>query len=244
MDKKLYRDYPRIVETHWWYRGRAKIIRSVLNRFVLIKRNQLLDVGAGPGSNIGILKDFAENITALEPDQELLRVGKQLHPDTYFIHGEFPIDAPQKTFDVISLFDVLEHIKDDESALGAAHDLLTKEGMLVVTVPAYMFLWSEHDEIAHHFRRYTHKELRKRLESAGFRIEYISYFNTLLFLPIIFVRVLKKMVRIRTKRSDFSLTTGFFNTALGQLFSLEASVLSKISLPFGVSLIAIVKKDG
>jgi SAM-dependent methyltransferase len=147
------------------------------------------------------------------------------------------------TADVVTMFDVIEHLEDDLGALRRIHAVLPPGGVLVCTVPAFSFLWSEHDVVNHHFRRYTHRTLRGRLESAGFTVERISYFNAVLFPMIAAVRLLRPKGR-RPGRSDMRMPAQWVNRILKKVFAAERFLLRFISLPFGVSLVAVCRKQG
>jgi len=157
--------------------------------------------------------------------------------------GYLPDNVPydEGLFDVITALDVIEHIDDDVGSLKAMHSLLKPDGKIVITVPAYMFLWSSFDEINEHKRRYTRPELREKLIEAGFTIEKISYYNTLLFPAVFIVRMLNIILN-RDGASDIDMPSKPVNSILGFIFGLEKYLLRAFNLPFGVSVLAVVKK--
>jgi hypothetical protein len=119
--------------------------------------------------------------------------------------------------------------------------MLPVGGRFICTVPAFQFLWSGHDVVNHHRRRYTRPALRSRLQAAGFEVERVSYFNTLLFPGIAAARLLRFGTRT-TPRSDISLPTPSVNRWLRRLFASERWLLRSVSLPVGVSIVAVCKK--
>ena len=148
------------------------------------------------------------------------------------------------TFDLVTILDVLEHIDDDAGTLRELHRVLRPGGMLLVSVPAYRFLWGPQDEISNHKRRYLARELRTRLVEAGFRVRKLSYFNTILFPAIAGIRLVRPYrPGSPNLKSDFTMTRpGPANTLLGRIFGLEAPIVRRMDLPFGVSILALAQK--
>jgi SAM-dependent methyltransferase len=147
------------------------------------------------------------------------------------------------TFDIVTALDVLEHVDDDLKALDEVLRVTAKRGVLVITVPAYGFLWSEHDEALHHRRRYAASELRNKLTNAGFEVERISYYITLLFFPILFMRFVQSVSKksIQAKTSHIVLP-GWLNAFLVGILGFERWLLRWINLPFGVSIVCLARK--
>lgn len=220
-------------EDSWWYRGRISVVRSALRRAHTPKRNTALDLGAGYGGMCSLLKDYAESIDAFEPDREAMR--ELAHRGYRHIYTDVTQALAEK-HNIVGLFDVLEHIENDESMLNRLHDSLAEDGVLILTVPAYQWLWSAHDERNRHFRRYRACELRQKLVESGFEVRVISYWNTVLF-P---VAALMRMLGIAGESSLSP--NSFINTILLQLIRLEAFITRVVSLPFGLSLVAIAVK--
>ena len=145
----------------------------------------------------------------------------------------------ENTFDFIIASDILEHIKEDSKAIQEYKRILNKGGKLIVFVPAFQFLWSEHDEICHHFRRYKRQEL-KDLISKNFEIKRISFWNFTLFPIISLVKIIYSLIN---KKSDqLYKTNKFSNTILYYLLKIENQILKKINFPFGISLFCIAEK--
>jgi SAM-dependent methyltransferase len=245
MDDTLYRDHADMEESHWWFVGRRRIIADVMRQHLAAERGadrRLLDVGCGTGGMLGVLADFGRT-SGLDISPEAIDLCRQRYGDRVDARvGLIPQDLPTPgSVDVVSVFDVIEHIGDDSAALRQLYRTLRPGGTLVVTVPAYPFLWSEHDDLNHHKRRYTRKELRQRLTEAGFRVATLSYFNIWLFPVVAAVRLLRKRSG-GTGKSDFALPPQPVNALLAWLFASERLLLRRTSLPFGVSLIAVATK--
>jgi SAM-dependent methyltransferase len=143
---------------------------------------------------------------------------------------------------VVTMLDVLEHLEDDVAALREVARILRPGGIVLITVPAFSFLWSRHDELAHHYRRYRRFELCRRLREAGLEPQFVSYFNFFLFPAIALVRLATKALGIRKEGSDFAATPVLLNGVLGALFGAERFLLRFMPLPFGVSVLAVAKK--
>jgi SAM-dependent methyltransferase len=147
------------------------------------------------------------------------------------------------TFDVITALDVLEHVDNDLAAMDELARVTREGGVLVITVPAYGFLWSEHDEALHHRRRYAASELRNKLTNAGFEIERITYYITFLFFPILFMRFAQSLSKksIHAKTSHVILP-GWLNSFLIGILAFERVLLRWMNFPFGVSIVCLARK--
>jgi SAM-dependent methyltransferase len=195
----------------------------------------LLDVGCGAGANLAMLSEFGR-VTGLESDPGLNRTAAERHPELRIIHQ--PVFSPlEEKFDVICMFDVLEHIEDDEAALRWINDNLTDDGSVFLAVPAYGAFWSKDDELSHHFRRYTPKSLLKVINTQ-FHLARLTHYNTLLS-PLIFLIIRIRKLLGRDRGGDFEKgSEGIINSVLKLIFCSEALWLRWFNLPFGVSLYA------
>jgi SAM-dependent methyltransferase len=240
MEPHLYEELDRLQETHWWFLGRRAVIGAVLERR-LPRREQrrILDVGCGTGGMLALLSRFG-HVEGLEGSDAALALCQARFGDSIrLVKGQIPQDVPQDhAYDLVTLFDVLEHLGSPVAGLSAIRGALKPDGRLVITVPAFQFLWSAHDELHHHFRRYTRSLLVQQLQAAGFEVEWSSYFNALLFPPIAAVRLLQK-VRSSRPASDLEPTPGLLGRILEQIFAAERHLVPRLPLPAGVSLVAI-----
>ena len=158
-------------------------------------------------------------------------------------YGKLPNNFPFKNgFDTICLFDVLEHIEDDLSSLNTIYDSLNEDGKIILTVPAYMFLWSELDVVNQHRRRYTKKQINRILMDSGYEISYSTYFNSFLLPIITFIRFARKIISKNEAQNDLKKEKDIINILLGKIFSMESFILPKVTFPFGVSIFAVGKK--
>jgi SAM-dependent methyltransferase len=143
-------------------------------------------------------------------------------------------------YDLIALLDVLEHVPDDLASLRAIHMRLRPGGALLLTVPANPWMWSAHDAAHHHFRRYTRKQLEELFLRSGLEVQLLSYFNTLLFPLVAAARIVGKITR--RESADDKLPSAPVNAVLNSVFGLEAALLGRLPMPFGVSLVAVVRR--
>lgn len=225
---------------HWYFRGRLAVIRSALGRVLPRGSLRLLEIGCGTGKMLGSLGAFGEAI-GIETNDALLAVARAAGLDVR--KGALPDDltvAPGWA-DVVLLLDVLEHLDDDLAGLRAAHRVLREGGVLVVTVPAYPWLWSGHDVALAHRRRYVAAGLRQLVESAGYRVERLSYFNTLLFPAIASIRLYKRWRG--DDHHDLVHPGSRLNAFLEWLFALERHVVPTPALPFGTSLFVAARRS-
>ena len=239
MEKSVYRQMHHIEEQHWWFVARRRIIAATLARFLPRRPLRILDAGCGTGGNLPLLARFG-SVTGLEMDVDAIAFAAS-KSDIPVLQGSFPDALPTfpARFDVIALLDVLEHLQQDQAALRRLHDLLADDGCVILTVPALPRLWSEHDKRHHHQRRYTRRSLRALLLAAGYEIRHISYFN-LWLLPLVGgVRLLKKLLPSGSLADDDSLPGAIVNRLLTAVFASEAPLVSRWSLPLGVSLLAV-----
>lgn len=250
MDKNYYKEYFRLERNHWWFKVRGKIIIFLIDKSFETahpKTLKVLNIGAATGKTSEILAKYGE-VTSLEFDLDCCIFAKnELGLD--IINGsilELPFD--NDSFDVVCAFDVIEHVENDLQAIAEMKRVCKKGGMLTVTVPAFMSLWSHHDFVNQHYRRYTQKTLVEIFNVNELKANKLTYYNTLLFLPIFIFRILSNLVPKRWIRngagSDATITAekGFFNTLMEKIFSLELYLLKFLNFPFGVSIYLSSKK--
>lgn len=245
MDKSLYDQFYKIEADHWWFAARREIVLNLIERYIPAKSgNAILDVGCGAGMMIEYLKSFG-HVRGLDFSEEAVRYGNlRMGNDTVIQLGNLSEDVPfeNESYSLITLLDVIEHIDDELNALKTVCRLLRQEGLLVCTVPAYQFLWSGHDVLNHHKRRYTRKELKKIIIASGFEIEKISYFNSFLAPFVLLSRFISSSQKRMEPKSDFKIYPQGLNTLLKKIFLTEKYLLPYISFPFGISLICVARK--
>ena len=241
MDAQVYRRMAELDSTHWWFVARRRILKGLIEREVRPPAQaRILEIGCGTGHNLEMLSGFGQvEATELEGEARKLaseRLGRPVHdaalPDLSLF--------PPAHFDLVALLDVLEHVDDDHAALDAIFERLKPGGKLLVTVPANRWMWTSHDAAHHHHRRYQKRELRAAALRAGFAIDLLSHFNSLLFPPIAAARLAGKL--LGRDSADDAIPPKPVNSLLETVFGLETALVGRVPLPFGVSLVAVLRR--
>jgi 2-polyprenyl-3-methyl-5-hydroxy-6-metoxy-1,4-benzoquinol methylase len=233
------RTYRTLWNRHWWWRSReAHLVATIrrLARSTSIAR--LLDVGCGDGLFFEALARFG-TVDGLEPDESLLDDSPQRERIRVGTLG--PEFQPERPYDLVLLLDVLEHIEADVEALAAAFEATRPGGLLLLTVPALPWLWSQHDEANQHFRRYRKQSLRNVLQAVGFEVESLRYFFAWTVAPMLLRRWLAPS---GMGRADYevSIPPAPINAALAFYSRAEHALGRVVPLPFGSSLLAIARR--
>ncbi len=247
MDRSFYKNYFEIEKEHWLMKIRRSIVIDNLAEY-LTKREKnitkLLDFGCGSGIFVEELSKRGFDAHGVDISDEAVRFGALQGIKNLSVMDSHKIDFPDNTFDVILSMDVLEHLEDEDWALKEIERVLKPEGIFVVMVPAYMFMWGVQDEVAHHYRRYTKGGLLSAVKkSTSLSKLRASYFNTFLFLPIAGVRIFSRIFKLKSRESDFDINNAFLNKLFFFIFNLERKLLKIVNYPFGVSILAVFKKN-
>jgi SAM-dependent methyltransferase len=242
VDTDYYATLDSVQEAHWWYSARRTILERVLDRVEQegVPDGTLYDLGCGVGANLPVLEKYGPTVgvdMSAEAVEFCRKRGRNNVRQANLSDLQGIEDASGK---VVVLADVIEHIDDEGPCLDAAHRALAPGGALIVTVPAYMFLWGPSDELNHHKRRYTADRLRRVIEPK-FSIEHLTYFNTMLFGLVVAGRIAEVLLR-RAGDDTAKLPPAPLNRALAAVFRTEASIVPRRQLPFGVSLLCIARK--
>lgn len=226
---------------HWWFVGRRRILSEIIAQLPLPPRAEILEIGCGTGGNLAMLAAFGQ-VRAMEYDQRACAMARELTGMEIATGGlPEPVPFPDGAFDLVCLLDVLEHIEDDRAALARAARLLKPDGRLLVTVPAYGWLWSGHDTAHHHVRRYTATSLRRCCQRAGLTVRRLGYCNTLLFPLIAAIRLAGRLAgRGGRQASDLHLPPAWLNRLLTAIFGLERHLARRCLLPWGTSVVAVL----
>jgi SAM-dependent methyltransferase len=227
-------------DRHWWYRGRRTVLDGVIAGLALPERPRILDAGCGSGRNMVDLSRLG-TVTGVELSDTSVSLARARGVGEVIAGSVLEMPFADASFDLAVSLDVVEHLDDDLAALRELRRVVAPGGSLLVTVPAYQWLWSGHDVINHHHRRYTHRSLRSVAERAGWRQTRTTYFNSLLLPVAILLRVLE---RLSTKTTESSLDLWVppepLNWLLERPLTLEAALVARGGrIPAGLSLLAV-----
>ncbi len=224
-------------ECHWWYRGRRRVLNGELARLALPAGARILDAGCGSGRTLDELRPLGR-VTGLDISQEAVAATRRRGYEAWRSEVE-RMPFPDACFDLVTCLDVIEHTSDDRRTFGELRRVTRPGGALIVTVPAYPSLWSAHDVVNGHRRRYRAASLRAAAQEAGWSHVRDTYFNAFLLGPAAVVR-LRRRRSGAAGRSELELTPGWLDGVLELPLRLEAALLrTGTRLPFGLSLLAV-----
>ena len=238
MDRVVYDRMAAHDSTHWWYRARRDILHDYLRRYAgLPKDARILEIGCGTGHNLPMLARFG-GVDAIEIDAESRgiaaeRLGKPV--------GEAPLPelpgVERGAYDLVAVLDVVEHIEDDVAALAAIKSLLRPGGKVLIAVPAHQWMWSAHDVVNHHHRRYSKATLRQAIEAAGLKPVKMRWFNSLLFPLAAAARIAGRLTG--RDDSDDSPPPKPVNALFERVFALERYLVGRVPMTPGVSIVTL-----
>jgi SAM-dependent methyltransferase len=227
---------------NWWIAGRRWIFAELVRKALPHSTGTVMEVGPGAGSNLEVLK-FSEQIDIIvaDADPQVLAICTDLgFGNAVLVHGaQLPVE--DCCCDFVLAGDVLEHVQDHGRMLAEIYRVLKPGACAVITVPAFMSLWSEHDRRAGHQRRYYKSQLRDLVSDTPLVIRELSYFNWILFLPTLVVKKFMQLVVPKTY-ADATSTPTALNWVLTKLFYLDIAIARKFPVPFGVSVLLVVER--
>lgn len=228
---------------YWWYVSRRELIDELVSDLALAGgAPKILDVGCGTGANSVMLSRHGW-VAGTDASQRALECCHRRSLPHLFRSRIERLPLAGESFDLLVALDVLEHTDDDLAVLGELRRVLKPGGRLVATVPAFGFLWSEHDEALHHRRRYTGYELRNKLTRMGFDVERCSFFLSSLFFPILFIRSWQNIFkRSAVPKTSHVILPPWINRTLVAMLAIERRVFHWINFPFGVSLVVVARR--
>ena len=242
MDRDYELQTHRAEDRHWWYRGRRSVLERVIDGLRLPARARILDAGCGSGRN---MVDLARHgtVTGVELSDTSVALARARSAGEVIEGSVLEMPFESASFDLAVSLDVIEHLEDDLTALRELRRVVAPGGALLITVPAYQWLWSGHDEINHHHRRYTRRTLQRVAEQAGWETVRTTYFNSLL-LPVAIL--LRGLDRFSTKTTESSLDLWVppapVNWLLERPLALEAAIIGRSGrIPAGLSLLTLFR---
>jgi SAM-dependent methyltransferase len=242
MDRDFELHTHRAEDRHWWYRGRREVIERVIAGLKLPARARILDAGCGSGRNMVELARHG-TVSGVELSDASIEVARARGAGEVIAGSVLDMPFDGDSFDLSVCLDVIEHLEDDLGALRELRRVLAPGGSLLVTVPAYQWLWSGHDEVNHHHRRYTRRSLQRVAEQAGWEQVRTTYFNSLLLPAAILLRGLGRFSRKATESSlDLWVPPAPVNWILERPLALEALLIGRGGrIPAGLSLLAVFR---
>lgn len=247
MDPTYEQKYHELEARHWWFRSRRE---KVLEMVDLSPDHRYLDIGCSTGALMQMLIDAGatpEQVYGVDISEPAVARARQRGLVHVHLMDAEQISLPEASFDFIVSSDCLEHLRNDERALANWYRLLKPGGRILIFVPAFMSLWTQHDVVNHHFRRYEPGELPRKMKAAGFEVVQTGYWNFFLFLPIWSFRMIKRLLRRwlfddQPPQEDLKMPNPIVNKVLYQLMRLENKCIPGLRFPFGVSTFTKAKK--
>lgn len=260
MQQDFYTEYSEIEDTHWWFRGRREIFTRLLAPFEN-RALSILDIGFGTGAMLTFLQRYG-HVTGMDMSVDAIRFARTRCDAPMLLGDITALPVETAAMDLVTAFDIVEHVPDDRAAFAELARVCRPGGHMLVTVPAFQFLWGNQDVVSHHQRRYTLGELETHVRNAGFVPRRLSYFNAILFPAVAAVRVARRLRgelvgalpsrastahgerRARGEvKSDFTMTKpGFVNDTLTRVFAAEGRWLARWRLPVGVSIVCLAER--
>ena len=238
MERAAYREMADLDQRHWWYRARRRILADLIRREAMPPENgRILEIGCGTGHNLDMLSRFG-NVDAIELDDESRGIAEGRLGRSIMVARLPELEGvSDRSYDLIAALDVIEHIDDDAAALAAIAPKLKSGGKFIMTVPAHPWMWSAHDAVNHHKRRYSKRELRRLIDGSPLHLDKLGYFNSLLF-PLAVADRLASKLRGKDE-AEVKLPSAPLNAGLEAVFGAERHLVGRLPLPPGLSLFAV-----
>jgi SAM-dependent methyltransferase len=245
MENFIYNIRWQVDDKEWRARSRRELAFSLWHKYGLSckKPKTLLDIGCGTGV---LLKAFSTISDVYGLDLSSVAVNycrKRGLNRTVIADAKYPCFR-KNAFDLITMIEVLEHVEDDERALISLRQILKPRGLLILTVPAFQFLWSDRDVKLHHKRRYTKRNLSDKIKLAGLNLVFCNYIDIFLFLPLWCIasanRIFANSVKFQTYEVSFP---GLINNLMLNICRMERKIYTRFNFPIGVSLACVAQRS-
>jgi len=243
MEENYYPDYYQLEEKHWYFVGRRRIIFSLLEQIYPkgSENRKIIDIGCGTGIMQGYLAKYG-NVSGIDNEDIALDYCRERGFTTVSKGDICCLEIPDATYDLVTAFDIVEHVADDHRAVSELARIVKPGGRILVTVPAFSWLWSNHDLINQHQRRYHRKSVEKLMAGAGLEIQKLTYFNSFFFPLIVSIRWWQKFFAPHAHQHDLVLPPPLLNSLLAYFFGSESIFLRYFNFPLGVSLLCLAQK--
>jgi len=245
MEKEYESSYHAIERHHFWFKARQHFILQVLKKATLNNHAAILDVGCSSGAVLEFLKTKGfDNCTGIDISNEAVQNGK--NRKLTIVQGSADqLPFSHNHFDCVIASDIIEHVQDDQQVISEIHRVLKTNGIAIIFVPAFHFLWSHHDVINKHYRRYTLTDITTKLAQEGFVTTCKSYWNFFLFIPHAIITTMSRLLNLRPAHGNLRMPIKPFNILFETLLKWENNCIVRgISFPFGISCAVLVQKKG
>ena len=227
-------------ETNWYFVSRRNFFFKLLYKYIENKNNKILDIGSGAGIILKELNRYGKAI-GMDFSRKAVELCKLRGLDCIYGNAN-NIPFKDESFDIVSAFGVIEHVDNDKEVLREIVRVCKRNGFIIIGCPAYQFLWSQHDIALHHKRRYNIKELKEKISEVNLEIKKISYIYSFIFIPVILLRLFRKVFGKEIKSDPFEKTPKFINNLFIKIEKIEAEIFKRINLPFGISIVCLARK--
>jgi len=227
-----------VEDTNWWFIGKRILVAKQLEQ-LNCKTDLMVDIGAGTGSNARDLSSYGK-VIAMDISMSALRYAADKGHSYLCCGDSVSLPFRDDVFDVVTALDIVEHVTDDAGVLNELYRSLKPNGNLIVSVPAFQFMWGKHDELLNHKRRYKKLEIENKMKTAGFEIKFSSYSNMFIFFPVLLIRLLYKWFpKLEPQEPDTGSIPSSFNKILIYIYRLEVKMLKMMKLPVGLSVLLV-----
>lgn len=249
MELEYEKTYHEVERDHWWFKSRRNMLLRLLAD--VPRDARILDIGSSSGMMLQELKKMGfnpDNLYGVDISEIAIDNCHKNGFTNTFVMDAHDITFEKQSFDLIYSSDCLEHLERDEEALANWYSLLKPGGQIIIFVPAYQFLWSKHDDVNLHYRRYTSSNLSKKLKKQNFKVKKAGYWNFLLFLPIAGVRLLGNVFGSKSNgntddmEGDIKMPGKITNSVLKGVVNTENKMIPGMRFPFGVSTFCIAER--
>jgi SAM-dependent methyltransferase len=227
---------------HWWYRERRRLFGRLLRTYVdSLATAVCADIGTSTGTNLTMFSDLGvRHCVGLEYDFGAIGLAREKHATPIVQGSAEMIPFTDGVFDLVTCTDVLEHVQKDYESVREIRRILKTGGFAIFTVPAFQSLWGHQDTVSHHLRRYRKSDLEKIVKNSGFDVIESFYFNWIMFMPVMTVRLVSRLIKMNL-RSEGDINSAILNRIMEYVFRFDCWSSRYLRMPFGVSALIIAR---